>query len=382
MTTYINAYTLTCSIGTGLSQIRDSLKRNIGGLRSTPWRNSQVEGWYGVVDIPNEVQVGDEYISRNNRLLNFALQQDGFLDSIKNNVDIQNLGLVLGTSTSSIDRTEDAYLELTEDGTFAPEYVHQSVHNPHAPTAYASELLGCKGPSMTVSVACASGAKVFGIADRWLSQNLVDADVVGAVDSLCLSTVYGFNSLQLISPQKCSPFSKNRAGISLGEAAGFALMTREATPASIRFLGLGESCDAFHMSSAHPDGIGAQLAIERALDSANLEMSDVDYINLHGTGTRANDSIEGSVCAKMLSGNVQLSATKGWTGHTLGAAGFVESVICFEALRSQVIPGTMNTTEPDAPFAITLENTSYPIEIAINNSFGFGGNNCSVVFGR
>ena len=240
--------------------------------------------------------------------------------------------------------------------------------------------LGIEGPCLTVSAACASSAKVFATAKRWLEQELVDAVVVGGADSLCLSVIYGFHSLQLVSPQPCRPYSKDRSGISLGEGAGFALLTRGASDSGVRLAGVGESCDAYHMSSAHPDGIGARLCIERALADAALDSRDVDYVNLHGTGTRANDDIEGKVCAVFDNGHTLLSATKGWTGHALGAAGIVEAVLTMDAIVTGLLPGTMNTREADAPFSLLLDNIVRRPAHVLTNSFGFGGNNCSLVF--
>ena len=291
-------------------------------------------------------------------------------------------GLVLGTSTSGIDRTELAYRSLDATGRFAPHFHQPAVHNPHVPTSFAAEYLGVRGPSHTVSAACASSAKVFSTGKRWLEQGTVDAVVVGGADSLCLSVIQGFHSLQLVSPEPCRPFAVNRQGISLGEAAGFVLLTRERTDGSLRLLGVGESCDAYHMSSAPPDGAGARLAMERALQDAGFGMGQIDYVNLHGTGTRANDEIEGRVCGALIPRGTLASGTKGWTGHALGAAGIVEVVLCLEALATGLVPGTRNTSEPDTPFDLLLENVERSIGTALTNSFGFGGNNCSVVLGQ
>ena len=324
--------------------------------------------------------------SRNNALVELALRQDAFaeaVDDIRHNLQPERIGLAMGTSTSSIDRTEQAYCRLDADGRFAAEFRQSGVHNPHAPAHFAAQRLNIGGPCVTVSAACASGAKAFAMAKRWLDQNLVDAVVVGAADSLCLSVIYGFHALQLVSPQPCRPFAANRQGISLGEAAGFALLTRERSADARELLGVGESCDAYHMSSAHPDGLGARLAIESALADAKRGMADVDYVNLHGTGTRANDDIEGRVCGSLLAASTALaSATKGWTGHALGAAGMVEAILCLDALATGFVPGTRNTACVDAPFELLLDNVEQRLETVLSNSFGFGGTNCTLVFGR
>lgn len=385
MSNFVNAYTLTSALGNGLAALRMSLRDDRPCLDDAGWGDCVVPCYLGRVDLPVGLDVPTVRDSRINQLVELGLHQDAFMEAVgaaRLEFGAARCGLVLGTSTSGIDRTEAAYRELDSCGRFPPRFRQPKVHNPHAPADYAAERLGLKGPAMTVSAACASSAKVFATAKRWLSQDFVDAVVVGGVDSLCLSVIQGFHSLQLVSAEPCRPFAVNRSGISLGEASGFALLTREAATGSARLLGVGESCDAYHMSSAPADGVGARLAMERALSDAGVGMADIEYINLHGTGTRANDDIEGRVCADFNAKGALASATKGWTGHALGAAGMVEAVLCLEALGTGLVPGTRNTVDTDAPFDLLLENVERPVRTALTNSFGFGGNNCTVVFSR
>lgn len=386
MPSYIEHYTLTSALGTGLAALRASLRSDQSGLSSAPWPECDVSCYLGRIDAldPLVDPLPAERRSRNNALVRLALDQDGCRAAVAGAVErygASRVGLVMGTSTSSIDRTEAAYGALEHDGSFAPPYRQPLTHNPHAPGDFAAAELGIAGPRLTVSAACASSAKVFATADRWLAQGLVDAVLVGGADTLCLSVIYGFHSLQLVSPEPCRPFAPDRTGISLGEAAGFALLTRDPGGSGLALLGTGESCDAHHMSSAHPEGLGARLSMERALAAASLTMADVDYVNLHGTGTRANDETEGRVCGDLFGPATVASATKGWTGHTLGAAGIVECVLCLEALQLGLLPGTMNTETAEAPFELLLASREQNIRTALSNSFGFGGNNCSVVFG-
>ena len=383
MNTFINNYTLTSALGAGIASTRASFKRNQSGLTNIPWPNSEIPCYLGRAPIPENLEVSPEYLSRNNQLIEIALHQDGFFQAVQTKlqeIDPIRCGLVIGTSTSSIDSTEAAYHELESDNRFSPKYRHPNVHNPHAPGLYAANRLGIQGPQFTVSAACASSAKIFATAKRWLEQDLVDAVVVGGADSLCMSVMYGFHSLQLISEQPCRPFDINRQGISLGEAAGFALLSREPNETGIKLVGVGESCDAYHMSSAHPEGLGAKLSIQRALKDANISITDIDYVNLHGTGTLGNDKTEGAICDELLSQHTIASATKGWTGHTLGAAGIVEAIFSIESLITGFIPGTKNTNSPNTSFNLLLENEEHNISTVLSNSFGFGGNNCSLVF--
>jgi 3-oxoacyl-[acyl-carrier-protein] synthase-1 len=239
--------------------------------------------------------------------------------------------------------------------------------------------------AMTISTACSSSAKVFAAAARQIELGLIDAAIVGGVDTLCLTTLYGFASLQLTSPSPCRPYDATRDGISIGEGAAFALLERAADPApgSVLLLGAGESSDAYHMSSPHPEGLGARLAMDAALQSAGLAPADIDYINLHGTATPANDAAEGKAVAALFGSRVPCASTKGATGHTLGAAGAIEAVICALALTDSLLPGSPGTTAPDPsiPVNYLLASRDAPVRRVLSNSFGFGGSNCSLIFG-
>lgn len=392
MDIFASHYTLTSAMGVGLEAQRAGFAAGRSGLTDSPWPDCDVAGHLGRVDAVLDTQVSPERLSRNNQLIELALGQDKFADAVAAACERYSpvrCGLVMGTSTSGIDRTEQAYAAWLSDAGAQPEqatrlaqqFQQPLAQNPHSPGDYAAHRLGLAGPRLTISAACASSAKVFATAKRWLEQGLVDAVVVGGADTLCLSVIYGFHSLQLVAPDPCRPFAEDRQGISLGEAAGFVLLTREPQGTGLRLLGVGESCDAHHMSSAHPEGLGARLSMQRALENAGLRMDQIDYVNLHGTGTKANDATEGAVCADMLPARTLASASKGWTGHTLGAAGIVESVFCLEALQTGFVPGTMNTQTAIVGFNLLLESTQAELSHALTNSFGFGGNNCSVIFG-
>jgi 3-oxoacyl-[acyl-carrier-protein] synthase I len=220
-----------------------------------------------------------------------------------------------------------------------------------------------------------------------IEAGLIDAAVVGGVDSLCLTTLYGFHALQLTSAGPCRPFDIARDGISIGEAAAFALLEPLSSTAgadAIRLLGVGESSDAYHMSSPHPEGAGARAAMLHALHSAGLEPGEIDYINLHGTGTQSNDNSESRAVNSIFGADTPSSSTKGATGHALGAAGALEAVICALALQNDFMPAGVNTTRVDPALAVHYlsENRSGRLTRVLSNSFGFGGSNCSLIFGR
>jgi 3-oxoacyl-[acyl-carrier-protein] synthase-1 len=294
----------------------------------------------------------------------------------------------MGTSTAGILQTELAYRNRDPvTGALPAGFEYGATHNSFSIADYMRRRLDVEGPAMVVSCACASSAKVFGSARRMIAAGIIDAAVVGGVDSLCLTTLYGFHSLQLSSASPCRPFDVARDGISIGEAAAFALLT---TPQGdpdgddVLLLGVGESSDAYHMSAPHPEGHGARKAMQAALFAAGLNAEAIGYINLHGTGTPSNDRSESQAVTSVFGGATPGSSTKGATGHTLGAAGALEAVISAISLRSGFIPGGINTThiDPTLTAHYLTENRSFPVSRVLSNSFGFGGTNCSLIFGR
>jgi 3-oxoacyl-[acyl-carrier-protein] synthase-1 len=252
----------------------------------------------------------------------------------------------------------------------------------HATTTFVRQRLGLAGPAQTISSACASSAKAFAAAARFLDAGLCDAAVVGGVDSLALSTLFGFRALGLVSARPCRPYDADRDGISLGEAAAFALVERQGE-GPIRMLGYGESSDAWHMSSPHPQGAGAIVAMRGALADAGVDAAAIGYVNLHGTASPANDVAEDHAITAVFGTGTPVSSTKGFTGHTLGAAGITEALITTMALAEQWIPGTVNcvAVDPSLKANLVRESCAARLSLAVSNSFGFGGSNCALVFG-
>ena len=391
----IRAYSVTTALGRGLAAQVSALTERHSGLRRNDFGNdTRLDCWIGRVEglesaaLPAELAVWE---CRNNRLAWLALQQDGLLAQIatlKQRYGADRVAVLMGTSTSSIGASEEAYARLDEEGRFPADLARPRVHTPHSLGAFVQQATGLTGPCMTVATACSSSAKVFAQAARLLAVGVADAALVGGIDTLCGSVLFGFNALQLLSHDPCKPFDARRDGLSLGEAGGFALLERaeaDAGPRGLQLQGWGESSDAHHMSAPHPQGLGAQLAMRDALARAGLQAGQVDYLNLHGTATPANDRIEALAVAELFAQTaLHASSTKGWTGHTLGAAGMVESAFALLALEHGLLPGTLGSDQPDAAVGpqIRFDNAARAIRHAMNNSFGFGGNNCSLLFGR
>ena len=392
----IRAYTATTALGRGRDAQADALGARRSGLRRNDFGGGErLDCWIGRVEGLEQSPLPAALAGwecRNNRLAWLALQQDGLMAAIDAVVTRHGAGrvaVVLGTSTSSIGATEDAYTRLSgEDGErrFPPDLDRPVIHTPHSLGGFVQRATGLRGPCVTVATACSSSAKVFAQAARLIRAGLADAALVGGVDTLCGSVLFGFNALQLVSTEPCRPFDVDRNGLSLGEAGGFAVLERDASgdPARLQLRGYGESSDAHHMSAPHPQGLGAKLAMGDALARSGIEAGDVGYLNLHGTATPANDSIEARAVAEVFPDQLHASSTKGWTGHTLGAAGIVESVIALLALERGMLPGTLNSSarDPACGAQIRFDNAQRDIRYAMNNSFGFGGNNACLVFGR
>jgi len=387
----ISAYTATCAAGRGLDALTAALRERRSGLIENDLREYPLECHIGRVAGLEEVALPPalaHYDARNNRLAWLGLQQDGFadrVDALRARHGAARIALVLGTSTSSIGETETAYRTLDPDGAFPAAQRRLDVHQPHALGLFVRAALQLEGPSLTVSTACSSSAKVFASAERVLRAGLADAAVVGGVDTLCGSVLYGFHALGLVSRQPCRPFDAARDGLSLGEAAGFALVERSADGAApLQLVGYGESSDAHHMSAPHPHGLGAELAIADALARAGLTADAIGYINLHGTATPQNDAVEAALVARLFPATTVASSTKGWSGHTLGAAGILEAVFTLLALEHGVLPGTLNARalDPLCGPQIAIDNRMQRTRFALSNSFGFGGNNCCLAFAR
>jgi len=390
----ISSYTTSSAAGIGKAAVVAALRAGRSGLAVNELEWAPLTCWIGRVPTLDEDVVRmprglEEFDCRNNRLALLGLEQDGFVDAVaaaRHRHGATRVGVFLGTSTSGILSTELAYQQREGEGGRLPAaYRYETTHNLDATTEFVRRMLDLTGPAMTISTACSSSAKVFCLAERFIRLGLIDAAVVGGVDSLCHTTLYGFNSLQLVAPDICRPFDVARRGLSIGEAAGFALVERSvADSASPRLLGYGETSDAHHMSTPHPEGDGAARAMQAALVHAGLDAADIDYLNLHGTATPANDRAEGRAVQKIFGTSATCSSTKGFTGHTLGAAGITEAAISLLCLENAFVPGSPTTenVDPDTCCDVLLEGRDIALKTVMSNSFGFGGSNCSLLFGR
>ncbi len=386
----ISDFTLTSALGAGRAANWDALCELRSGLQKRPFGAIELDTWLGIVDgvDAQKLPAGlNDFDCRNNRLAWLALQADGFDASVAAAVarhGAGRVGVFVGTSTSGILQTELAYQRRDpQTGALPDDFRYAQTHNTYSVADFVRSALALRGPAAVVSTACSSSAKVYGHAARMIEMGLIDAAVVGGVDSLCLTTLYGFKSLELLSPDICRPWDQQRNGLSLGEGAAFSLLERSADAPRAWLLGVGESSDGHHMSSPHPEGAGATAAMRGALAHAAISPAEVDYVNLHGTATPNNDATEDLAVHEVFGSAVACSSTKGATGHTLGAAGGIEAAICMLAMQHGLIPAGINLRSIDPE--LRCNYVSLPrearLDIVASNSFGFGGSNACLVLG-
>ena len=388
----ISSYTLTSGLGRGLEATLRGLREETTGLRPCDFEHAPLDTWIGrVVGLEDHVLNGEfsPFDCRNNRLANLGLDQDSFredVDSVRSKYGTHRVGVFIGTSTSGNNQLELAYRRRDPDtGELPADFLYETTLNMYSAAQFVRSSLGLEGPTQAISTACSSSAKAFSAAYRYIEAGFCDAAVVGGVDSLCLTTLYGFTSLNLVAPNPCCPWDPNREGLNVGEAAGFALLERPSPGyRGLALVGYGESSDAHHMTSPHPEGLGAMISMKDALARAGAKPGDVSYVNLHGTATPSNDELEDKAVVEVFGTGTPCSSTKGWTGHTLGAAGISESIIIFLAMENGFMPKSLNTKEVDSRLHanILLGEKEGTVNLAMNNSFGFGGNNCSLLFGK
>ena len=393
MTAYLNALGVICALGRG----QDEVARNLfagecsGMQRESGWvpgRSLTVGAVHGALaPIPSGL---NPQSSRNNQLLlEAALQIEDDIRQAIRTYGPDRVAIVLGTSTSGIDEASRGIAHYLQTQHFPGDYDYQQ-QELSAPATFLAEWLNVSGPAYVISTACTSSARALMSAQRLLDMNLCDAVLCGGVDTLCKLTLNGFSALEAVSDERCNPFSVNRHGINIGEAAVLFVMSRQpAADHAIALLGAGASSDAHHISAPEPGGRGAVQAMQQALKRAGLQADQIGYLNLHGTATQHNDAMESHAVAQVFPEGVPCSSTKPMTGHTLGAAGALEAAFCWlslnhdGALAPHVWDGHGDPALPALNWVTpgqTLAPTSQ--RCLMSNSFAFGGNNVSLIIGE
>lgn len=389
MKLYLNDLGLLCAVGSSRAEILTRLLAgDRSGLRSTNSFGITAIVGECMAELPEIDQHYSIYQCRNNQLLLAALSQiSGTVQLMIDKFGSSRVGVVLGTSTSGVRSTELALAYQAKHGTL-PEQFHYKQQQMGAGADFLSAYLSLTGPAYTISTACSSSGKALASARRLINLDICDAVIVGGADSLCRLTINGFAALESLSKSYCKPFGKNRDGINIGEAASLFVLSKE--PGPVQLLGIGASSDAYHFSAPDPAGTAVILAMQKALNDADKQPKDVDYLNLHGTATVLNDAMESKAVNALFGNQTATSSSKGMTGHTLGAAAALELGFCWMLLAENengyLIPN-INDDEPDnslSPLHLIEkgENIGARLQLCQSNSFAFGGNNVSIIIAK
>ncbi|MES2626117.1 MAG: beta-ketoacyl-[acyl-carrier-protein] synthase family protein [Pseudomonadota bacterium] len=357
------------------------------GLMTTAVTQKTFYAGQVVDELPSIPAELSNFGSRNNQLILAALSQiEAPIRTALEKYSPARIGVVMGSSTGGVAEAEVAFAELHNKGSFPDDFSYRQ-QEIGVSAEFIADYFQTRGPVFSISTACSSSGKVFASARGLIEQGLCDAVIVGGADSLCELTLNGFKSLEALSDERCNPLSSNRKGINIGEGAAIFLMSHE--PYGVLMAGVGESSDAFHMTAPEPKGEGALQAMQTALTDAKLDASAIDYINLHGTGTRLNDGMECNAVYSLFGDHVLASSSKPLTGHTLGAAGATEAGLCWLLLNNanvyEVAPHIYDGQfDPEFSKLSLCESsvTKTPVKFAMSNSFAFGGSNVSVILGR
>ena len=378
---------VTC-LGRGKRAHALAMAQGRSGLTRCDFPDVEISCFIGRVEGIEEDPFPDEFAAYDNRatrLAMAALTADGFRERVAGALGrwgAGRVGIVLGTSTSGVERLERVYRARTEDEPLAAEYSlrHHSDH--HAVTSFLIDYLGLAGPGYTISTACSSSAKAMVDGAQLIQTGICDAVLTGGVDSLCMTSLCGFDALELVSQAPCRPCDAARDGLSIGEGAGFVLLERDGGGA--RLSGYGETSDAVSMSTPPADGAGAAAAMRRAMRNAGLAPDQIGFIKLHGTATPANDAAETAAVAQVFGSSVPAASLKGLIGHTLGAAGAVEAVMCLYAMDEGILPGTAGLRSTDPEITVQIRKRAGPgaARHMLSNAFGFGGNNSALILSQ
>lgn len=343
-----------------------------GEIKLTNPQLAEMAGFPAAADLPRSA------------LLALIAVKEALADANFATPDSWRTGIVMGNTVGGMDLTEKFYHKNTGNNTFIKS------HSCGFITEQVAELLDIKGFATTISTACSSGANAIMMGARLIKNGIVDRVIAGGTDALSLFTYNGFKSLMVVDPEICRPFDKNRAGMNLGEGAGIIIL--EKTKAALKrgkkplacLSGYTNANDAYHPTATSPDGTGPWLSMSKAIKNAGLSPHQISYINVHGTGTENNDITEAVALKRVFGENIPLfSSTKSYFGHTLGAAGGVEAVVSVLSLTRQMVFPNLFFSQP--MYETPLEPvkhllTNIPVHHVLSNSFGFGGNNTSLVF--
>jgi 3-oxoacyl-[acyl-carrier-protein] synthase I len=380
----VTGYSILSALGNGQAQHVDALAKGTTGLGPSPipleFETAAGAVNHDLPELPLALLPWSTRLAKMAAALLVDLEEP--LQRARERWRPERIAVLLGTSTAGAETTELAYKKFVAGGKFPRDYDFQRQHTFGAVLSVVRKLSGCNGPSWMASTACTSSGKTFATAQRLLAADVIDAAIVGGLDTLCTMTMTGFHALQALDRNACRPFRETRGGISIGEGGSFALVERKGE-ARVLIEGIGETSDAYHISAPHPEGLGAQAAMRDAIATAGCKPSDIDHVNAHGTGTLLNDTAEANAIKNVIGPEVPCVSTKAYTGHTLGAAAAIEMALSACAIENGFIPPSIGegNVDPKLGINVPIKITKQKLERVLSNSFAFGGNNVSILVG-
>jgi 3-oxoacyl-(acyl-carrier-protein) synthase len=391
---FITGLGIISGIGNNLQENLLSLLHSRSGIGEITYLETALRGVIPVSEVKfsnselfNLAGIPEQEGYSRNALLGIIAAREAFADAHLDNSSELRTGLISATTVGGMDKCELYYGDfLTNDS----RNIYIDSYDCADSTEKIADILGISDYLTTISTACSSSSNSILLGARMIRNGLLDRVVAGGTESLTNFHLNGFNALKILDKEPCKPFDAKRNGISLGEGAAFLVLESEETvksagkPVLCELIGWGNACEAFHQTASSPDGIGAWLAMKKALEMTGLSPGDIDYINAHGTGTDNNDIAEGRAIEKLFGNRIpKVSSTKPYTGHTTSAAGSTESIISILAILNQVIWPNLNFREPmdDLNFTPVIELLKdVKVNCVMSNSFGFGGNDTSLIF--
>ena len=393
---YVAGLGVISAIGNNVEQCLNALEHSTAGIADIRYLNTNYRGRLPVAEVKlsnSELAAAGGMPASISRtaLLSFLAAKEAFSDSGIGLVAGLRTGFVSATTVGGMDKTEDFFKDFVGDNNKGRlrDIVH---HDCGSITNLVADKLGVKHHVSTISTACSSSANAIIYAARLIRNNLLDAAIAGGADALTRFTLNGFNTLMILDEQYCKPFDENRKGLNLGEGAGYVVLVSERVASLLKttpYCELGGYCnanDAYHQTASSPQGEGSYLAMTGALKMAGLQAADIDYINLHGTGTSNNDSSEGAAIQKLFDPQYpKMSSTKSFTGHTLGASAGIEAVFSVLSVKKGLVYPNLRLKTPMEAYPFVPEATFLKhrlIRNVLSNSFGFGGNCSSLIFSK
>lgn len=390
---FVTGAGIISALGVGKNATQQALLSSQSGIAPMQYLANTAHSYYpvGEVKLTNEammqmLDIPNDSTTIRTALMGMIAAQEAIDEAQFDRVKPKRVALISGTTVGGMDKSEQFYLDFFENRHC--EYI--AAHSCGASTGMIASRTGTYHTITTLSTACSSAANAIIHGANLIKTGRVDAAVVGGTECITLFHLNGFNTLMILDREQCRPFDMNRAGLNLGEGAAYLVLESEESVSAraiepmCTLAGYANSCDAFHQTASSPNGDGAFLAMQGALKDANLQPSDIDYINAHGTGTPNNDISEGTAIMRLFADRVPpVSSTKSFTGHTTSAAGSVEAVISILSIRGGFIPANLNFKEKIAELNFTPVQriiTGTPVNRVLSNSFGFGGNSSTCIF--